>query len=115
MKKSHINIEVNLDNQNVPEKINWEANDSPTGGKSEAKALSLAIWDMQERGTLKIDLWNKDMEVHEMKQFVIETISGMADTIRKATSDEVMAMEIDNLCESLGKRLEEELKQGGKE
>ncbi len=110
MKQSSIHIKVGLDEQNVPDKIMWEADDSPLPEAQEAKAFTLAIWDGSESGTLKIDLWNKQMEVHEMKQFIIETISGLADTIRKATEDQVMAMDMENLCKSLSKRLEEELK-----
>jgi gliding motility-associated protein GldC len=111
MKKSNIHIEVQLDDQNIPEVIQWSATDNPTQqGVAEVKAFTIGIWDGVEQGTLKIDLWNKQMEVPEMKRFVIETISGLADTIRRATSDELMAMDIENLCRSLSQRLEKELK-----
>jgi gliding motility-associated protein GldC len=109
MRNSEINIEILLDNQNVPEKIRWEATDSPAEGMQEVKAMALAFWDNVSKGTLKIDLWTKDMEVHEMKRFFIETLSGMADTVRTATADEIMAMDMENLCKSLSKRLEQEL------
>ncbi|MCU0445444.1 MAG: gliding motility protein GldC [Microscillaceae bacterium] len=110
MKKSKINIEVTLDEQNVPELIEWQATDSPAIGFHPVKAMALALWDDHEKGTLKIDLWTKDMEVHEMKRFFIETMSGMADTIRNATYDEIMAIEIENLCQQLTTRLEQELR-----
>lgn len=111
MKKSKIAIEIQLDEQNIPDKIYWNADDAPMEGFQEAKAFTMAVWDTKDKGTLKIDLWNKEMEVYEMKQFVIETISGLADTVRRATSDDLMAMDLDNLCRELSKRLEEELKQ----
>lgn len=109
-KKSNINISVDLDEQNIPEKINWKADDSPSQGWAESKAMALAFWDNAQSGTLKIDLWTKTMEVHEMKQFAIELISGMAQTIQDATDDSVFASEIEFLCQNLSKRLEQELK-----
>jgi gliding motility-associated protein GldC len=110
MRKSEINLEITLDSEQVPDKIRWQADDSPADGWNEVKAIALALWDSKENGTLKIDLWTKEMEVYDMKRFFIETISGMADTIRKATADEVMAMDMENLCKNLTKRLEEEMK-----
>ena len=110
MRNSEIRLLITLDDQQVPERIRWEADDSPAEGLQEAKAISLAIWDGIEQGSLKIDLWNKDFEVREMKRFAIETMAGIADSIRRATSDEIMAMDISNLCDSLSKRLEQELK-----
>lgn len=115
MKTSEIHIKVGLDEQNVPETIQWEADDSPAVGLQPVKAMTLALWDDVQKGTLKIDLWTKDMEVHEMKRFFIETMSGMADTLRRATSDEIMAYQIEELCKSLGDRLEKELKMQSKQ
>jgi gliding motility-associated protein GldC len=110
MKKSEINIRINLDNQNVPETIQWQATDSPAKGWNAVKAMALGLWDDKEKGTLKIDLWTKDMEVYDMKKFAIEIISGLADTMRTATYDEVMAIEMENLCRELTARLEQELR-----
>lgn len=110
MKDSNIQIQVKLDEQNIPEKIFWQASDTGMKSFQEAKCLALSIWDEKENGTLKIDLWNKEMQVHEMKRFVIETLSGLADTIRKATNDEVMAIDMENLCKSLSQRLQQEMK-----
>ncbi len=112
MKKSEINIEVTLDEQNIPDNIKWSATDITSAGNEEVKAMSLAFWDGSEQGTLKMDLWVKDMEVPEMKRFIIETMTGLANTARNATSDEIMAMDIENLCDMLAKRLEQEIKMG---
>ncbi len=110
MRQEEINIKVKLDKDNICEKIYWEASNTQEEGISEAKAITLALWDSSNKGTVKIDLWTKDMEIHEMKRFFIETISGMADTIRTATDDEIMATEMEIMCQQLGKRLEKELK-----
>src|SRR5688572_12759355 len=61
MKKSTINFTVDLDAQNVPEKIYWEATDKPDPKLSETKAICIALWDHEQKNTLRIDLWAKDM------------------------------------------------------
>ncbi len=114
MKKSEIRFTVELDAQNIPEKIYWEATDNPNEGIEETKAIAIALWDHYHKGTLKIDLWSKDMDVGEMKRFYIEAIGGMAETLLSATGDQKMADEIENTCRNLSKHVEEELKREAK-
>lgn len=88
--ESEIRFKVALDANKVPETISWSASD---GGVNEAaaKALMLAIWDEKEKTTLRIDLWNKEMTVDEMKQFFHQCLLTMSDTLVKATNEEAMA------------------------
>ncbi len=106
MKKSEIKFTVELDNNNVPERIVWEATDSPSGKAEETKAIALSLWDNEQRTTMRIDLWMKDMNVDDMKQFSVESIAGLAETIKNATGDEVMFNEMQELCKKLIKHLE---------
>lgn len=96
MKTSHINFEISLDDNNVPEKIIWNA----TEGKeqSEAKAFILSVWDKAESNTLRIDLWNKEMGTDEMKYFVHQTILTLADSFEKATGEKPMADTMRDFC-----------------
>jgi gliding motility-associated protein GldC len=110
MKKSEINFSVELDNQSVPEKIYWDATDNPNEGLSDTRAIAIALWDHYHNSTLKIDLWTKEMEVVDMKRFLIEMMSGIADTARNATGDQQMATDIEKTCDMLSKRLREEIK-----
>ena len=110
MKKSAINFSVELDNENVPEKIYWDATDNPNEGLSDTRAIAISLWDHYHNSTLKIDLWTKDMEVVDMKRFIIEIMSGLADTALGATNDQNMANDIENTCRVLSKRLDEEIK-----
>ena len=114
MKQSEIKFTVELDSQNIPEKIYWEATDNPNEGLEETKAISLALWDHYHKSTMKIDLWAKDMEVGEMKRFYIETIGGMAESLLNATGDKTMYEQIDALCRSLSKKQEEDLRKEAK-
>ncbi|GAB3759482.1 gliding motility protein GldC [Spirosoma pomorum] len=110
MKKSEINFSIELDNQSVPEKIYWDATDNPNEGLSDTRAIAIALWDHYHNSTLKIDLWTKEMEVVDMKRFLIEMMSGIADTARNATGDQQMATDIEKTCDALSKRLREEIK-----
>jgi gliding motility-associated protein GldC len=105
MKKSNINFTVELDQNNIPDKIFWDATDKPDANLSETKTVSIALWDHKQKNTLRIDLWTKDMPVEEMKRFYIDCIGGLGQSILTATGDEYMAKETNALCERLVKHL----------
>jgi len=109
-KVSEINFQIHLDDQHVPDKIMWTAADKATPGYEEAKAISLALWDHNQQSTLKIDLWAKDMPVLDMKRFYLESIGGIAESLKNATGDTNMVNAINELCEKLGKYLEQQSK-----
>lgn len=92
MKTSNIAIQVQLDANHVPERIAWEAEDN--GARSASKAMLLSLWDEQERNTLRIDLWTKEMTVEEMKAFFHQNILTMADTFERATGEGKMAAQM---------------------
>ena len=87
--RSEINFLVELDENRVPEKLMWSAQD---GGVvlEESKAIMLSIWDNKAKETMRIDLWTKDMPVDEMKIFFHQTLVSLSDTFMKATQDEKM-------------------------
>lgn len=109
MKKSEIRIQVELDKQNIPEKILWEADEKEEPGLSESKSVSLALWDHQSKNTLRIDLWTKDMAVDDMKRYYIDCLGGMAQSVLNATGDEYMASELNALCDRLVEHLKKEI------
>ena len=91
-RKSDIQISVRLDAQNLPEAIEWRADDSPEGGPQAAKAMLLALWDAEARNALRIDLWTKEMTVDDMNDFFFQTFLTLADTYKNATNNkEIMA------------------------
>ncbi len=101
MKKSEITFSIELDENNVPEKIMWQASDKPDNSASETKSLAISLWDHQQKNTLRIDLSVKDMPVLEMKRFYIDAIGGMAQSVLNATGDDYMSQEMQSLCEKL--------------
>jgi len=110
MKNSEINFKVSLDENNIPEKIEWNAPDKPTDGPSETKAIAISLWDEEQKNTMRMDLWTKEMTVMEMKRLCVDSIGGLADTIKNATSDDYMADEMQALCQKFVKHLDKELR-----
>ena len=55
--------------QNVPEKIQWEASDTGIEGNKLCKSIMLCVWDAADSTTMRIDLWTKEMMIDEMKRF----------------------------------------------
>lgn len=102
---SEIKIIVELDENRVPEKLTWSAQD---GGvkQEEAKAMMLSVWNGKVQETLRIDLWTKDMPVDEMKLFFHQTLVAMADTFQRATQDEKMADTMKDFCDYFAEKLE---------
>ena len=104
MKTSEIKINVSLDENNIPEKIQWEATDA-SEGVNPCKAVIMSIWDPKEQNSLRIDLWTKDMTVDEMKIFFHQSLVSMADTLERATAEEKMAGDMRDFCEYFAEKL----------
>lgn len=102
---SKIELNVELDDNRVPEKLSWTATD---GGitNEEAKAMLLSVWDSNAKETLRIDLWTKDMPVDEMKMFFHQTLVAMSDTFKRATHDEKMTATMKDFCDYFAEKLE---------
>ena len=91
-KEANIRLRVRRDDENNIETIDWQASDAPVGGKQSANAMILALWDPEERNSLRIDLWTKQMTVEDMNDFFFQTLLTMADTYKSATNNlEIMA------------------------
>ena len=103
MKTSEIRFVVTLDENSMPVKIDWNAAD---GNKTSAsKALMVSLWDENEKNTLRIDLWTKDMMVDEMKQFYHQSLVSMADTLERATGEKEGAVLIRDFAREFGEKL----------
>ena len=105
MKKSEINFTVSLDENHVPERIDWSATDTGEEEKKEAKAMIVSLWDAKENNTLRIDLWTKDMMLDEMKHFFYQSIITMSDTYERATNDKEIAKEMREFGKMIGEKM----------
>lgn len=103
MKTSEIKFTVTLDENNLPQKIDWSATDG--NEKSSSKSVMIALWDEKENNTLRIDLWTKDMMVDEMKQFYHQSLLSMADTFDRATGETEAAKEMRAFAQHFGEKM----------
>jgi len=96
-KTSKITIEVTTNENNIPESINWTAED---GGIENlpAKAMILSLWDKKEENAMRIDLWEKEMTVDEMKKFFHQTLLTMADSFERATGEKNISEDLKDYC-----------------
>ena len=108
MRKSEINFTVELDEQNIPEKITWNATEKSNEEPDETKSISVSLWDDQQKNTMRIDLWTKEMPVDEMKRFYIDCLGGMAQSVLNSTGDEFMSQQMNDLCEKLVEHVKKE-------
>ncbi|MEH6535401.1 MAG: gliding motility protein GldC [Psychroserpens sp.] len=102
---STIELKVELDENKVPEKLHWTAEDGGISNE-EAKAMMLTVWDGKAKEALRIDLWTKDMPVDEMKQFFHQTLVEMSNTFQRATQDEKMTATMKDFCDYFAEKLE---------
>jgi len=103
--KSEIKIQIELDDNRIPEKLSWAAVE---GGVEleEARAFILSVWNSDEKTTKCIELWTKDMPVDEMKIFFHQTLLSMTETFQKATGDEKMSATMQDFCDYFAEKLE---------
>jgi len=112
MKKSSINIEVEMDAENVPQQISWNATDTTADASQKAKAMMLAFWDGSDKTALRIDLWTKDMMVDEMADFFYQSFMAMAETYHRATKNTELVNDIKKFAKDFyGKFREQQLKE----
>ena len=99
-----IEIDVELDENNIPEKILWSSDDGDKSSE-ESKAIFLSLWDSKKMETLKIDLWVKDMPLDHMKIFYYQILRSMSDTFLKATRDEKMSLTIKDFSDFFAEKM----------
>lgn len=104
MQKSTITINVQLDDDKVPQQILWKASDSTADMAQRAKAMMIAFWDAADKSALRIDLWTKDMMVDEMADFFYQTFMTMADTYSRATQHAELADDMKSFAKSFYKK-----------
>ncbi len=104
-KTSEIKFSVTLDENQIPEKINWHATDAGMEKDLDSKAIMISVFDTESDETLRMDLWTKEMRVDEMKRFFHQTIISMADTLQRATNEDKMAADMRDFGQHFAKEM----------
>ncbi len=110
MHKSDIVLSVMLDEDKMPEKIFWKAEDSNEKDEKEAKAMMLSLWDGHEKTAMRIDLWTKAMMVDEMNDMYFQTMMTMADSYVRSTGDEELSKELKEFAAAFYKKAQSKIK-----
>ena len=106
-KTSDITLRISLDKDNIPAKIEWQAQDSPdTPDFKEAKAMLLSVFDMDYKDTYKIDLWTNELQINEMNKFMYQTLRGLADTFYRSTNNTELANDMRKFVQYFGEQTE---------
>ena len=107
MAKSTIVIDVELDENRIPQNIEWKATDSTVENTQPAKAVILSLWDGAEKNALRIDLWTQKMMVDEMANFYYQTFMTMADTYARATRQTELVDDMKKFAQDFYKKFQE--------
>lgn len=107
MNKHHIHIDVMLDNEQMPELIEWNASGSDTDKAQAAKGMLLSLWNGSEKTAMRIDLWTKKMMVDEMNDFFFQTLMTLADTYTRATRNKDLSDELKAFARDFKKKADE--------
>lgn len=108
MHKSTITIDVTLDDNRVPEHIEWKATEGGSSTPQAAKAMILSFWDSADKSALRIDLWTQKMMVDEMADFYYQTLMTMADTFGRATQNQELVGEMKESAKTFYKKFQEQ-------
>lgn len=100
-------IDVELDENRIPQQIEWKASESTAEQSQKAKAIMLSLWDGAEKTALRIDLWTQQMMVDEMADFYYQTFMTMADTYQRATRQTELVDDMKNFAKEFYKKFKE--------
>ncbi|MCG2793344.1 MAG: gliding motility protein GldC [Weeksellaceae bacterium] len=98
MRKTKITVDIELDDNHVPEKMTWNAEDGGVENQ-ETKAVMISVWDEKTSEALRIDLWTKDMPVDHMKRFYHQIIISLGQTYLRATGEEDVSQWLEEVAE----------------
>lgn len=98
MRQTQITINVDLDENHVPEKMTWNAEDGGIAHQ-ETKATMISVWDDKTMEALRIDLWTKDMPVDQMKMFFHQILVSLGNTYQRATGEDDVAAWLSEVAE----------------
>ena len=89
---------MEVDENHLLVNIKMNASDGDVN-ETNINALMISAWDAQNKETLRIDLWTKEMPIHEMFIMYHQTMTGMASSLEKATGHDKLAGALRDYCE----------------
>lgn len=87
MATKELKFTIELDEENHPQSIRWQATDAPDEEEKACASMMVFLWDREARNSMSIDLWTGEMLVEHMKVHVYQNLLSMADSYQRATRD----------------------------
>jgi len=100
---AEIKLTIDLDGEQLPTRIAWQASDAQHRGPTNCQSAMLALWDSENKTTAAIDLWTPEMTIEDMNIYVYQVIHKLADTYLRATQDREIADVIHEFGNGFGK------------
>ena len=104
-RKAEIKVLIDLDGDNLPTRIEWQASEAKGDGPVPCQSLMLSLWDSENKTTAAIDLWTKEATVDDMNLHFYQMFHKMADTYLRATNNPEMAKQIHAFGDGFGSTL----------
>ena len=102
-KKEKFSIEVVMDENLIPENLQWSSTQGD-GESENASAALIYLWNAQKNETFSLDLWTKKMSIEEMNKMMFQTIMTLANSYEKATSEDQLANAMRDFGEFFGEK-----------
>ena len=104
-KKERLTIDVSMDDNLIPESIEWKSSQENKPSQTASAAL-IYFWDAKKNETFNLDLWTKEMSIEEMNKMMFQTLMTLANTYERATSEDQMANAMRDFGQFFGERTE---------
>ena len=102
---AEIKLKVELDGDNLPTRIEWQATEAKSDGPVPCQSMMLSLWNGEAKTTAAIDLWTKDTTVDDMNLHFYQVFHKMADTYLRATKNSDVAKLIRDFRDGFGDTL----------
>lgn len=102
---AEIKVLVDLDGDNLPTRIAWQASEAKDDGPASCQSVMLSMWDSEKKTSAAIDLWTRDTTVDDMNLHFYQMFHKMAETYLRATKNSDMAKQIHAFGDDFGATL----------
>ena len=102
--KHRLVVDVTMDENMIPEEINWKSSDEQNSSEENAAAALIYFWNKTQNETFNLDLWTKEMSVEEMNKMMFQMIMTIANTYERATSEDQISLAMRDFAEFFGEK-----------
>jgi len=104
---SQIVFDIDFNENDIPTNIRWQSKDGDNEETRDCKTMMVAMWDPNERNTLRMDLWTDEMQIDEMHIHFLQTLMTTAESYQKATGNPFVVDEMKKFCEQIAEKTKE--------